>query len=167
MSFWNSPPAPIILPIINVQQAGQGLCWAACVAQVIAFVTGHTPSQHQLCAAAGVRPEQGATIGHIASVVQRLTGARCHNPGRPTPAIYSSLLEQRHPIIVSVSVGEAYIDHAVLLRGMVRDGSTWHAVVNDPNLAPGFALFTPFDRLTATWHESLAVVPGSQRGRHV
>ena len=167
MSFLQPHPAPIILPIDNVQQTGAGLCWAACVAQVIGFATGHTPSQHQLCAAAGVRPDQGATIEHITKVLQRFTAGRCHNPGRPTPAAYSRLLAQRHPIIVSVSVGADYVDHAVLLRGMVRDRSTWHAVVNDPNLAAGFALFTPFDRLSATWHASLAVISGSQRGRHV
>jgi len=160
--FARRPLTAIVLPIENRQQSDVGTCWASCVRQAIAFLTGRAISERQLCATARIRPDQGATVRDMAKLLERLGPAHCLENNNPSPVLLTEYLAQRRPLIVSLTVGKGFVTHAVLLRGMIKDAGAWHAVVNDPNLADGFSMFVPFARLRAAWCSSLVVAPAQR-----
>ena len=158
---WRTTPTTIVLPIENMQQTGSGTCWAVCLAQALQFLTGHRIGERDLCAAAGLRSDEGATNAEMAKIVARFARVSSYTLPATTPERVAELLAQRQPIILTLSVGKGFIAHAALLRGVTQDAGTrtWSATVNDPNLANGFSMFVPFDRLHATWRSSLVITP--------
>lgn len=148
----------IVLPIENIQQKGSGTCWAACVVQVMTYVTGRTLCESEVCLRAGIPVDRGASISEIAHAVARLSSARAVTMAEPSVAAVADALTKKCPVIAAFDVGERFVLHSVVLRGLVGDASHAHAVVNDPNLADGFSMFVPFKRITASWHSALVVV---------
>lgn len=157
--FASRPPTAIVLPIENRQQSDVGTCWASCVRQVTAFLTGRSISERQICATAGIRPGQGATVGDMARLLERIGPAHCLENDNPSPALLTEYLAHRRPIIAVLNVGKGFIAHSVVIRGLITDDTGCHAIVNDPNLADGFSMFVPFARLRAAWCSSLVIAP--------
>lgn len=151
----------VILDIPNARQLSDGLCWAACVAPVVTYLTGQPISQYDLAAAAGRRASDGATIADIRRALGKVAGVlTC--PTRPCTAEAAfTCLARRRPILLIVDIGQGFTAHSVCLRGLIRTGE-WHAVVNEPNLAGDHALFVPFARLRAAWRESLVIFAGAK-----
>ena len=149
-------PTTVILPIPNERMLH--VCWAACLVPIVAFCTGRKRfvTQHELCAAAGRRPTDGATTDDMAKALMRAAHIKTY----PTPALSVEstvkLLANQQPIVLILDVGEGF--HCVTLRGMVRDDTNaWHAVINEPNFNTDHSVFVPFARVHAAWRSGLIV----------
>lgn len=152
-----------VLPIENQKQLGPGMCWCAAVAPIIAFYTGRTISQHDLCDFAARRPADGATSADVSRVLTTC----CRAPAYQRPPLSAetalALLANRQPIVAIVDVGGSFQAHVVCLRGMIRVADNWMAIINEPNFSTGISVWTPFARLRAAWRSSLIIAAPDRR----
>lgn len=144
-----------IIDIPNMRQRANGLCWAAAAAPAVTYFTGRSISQHQLCAAAGRRPGDGATIQDMARAIANAASLRTYHTLRLSAEATFTYLNNGRPLLLLVDVGEGFVAHCVCLRGLIFDGA-WHAIINEPNLA--YSVFVPFARIQAAWLEGLVIL---------
>lgn len=144
-----------ILPIPNEKQiAVDGMCWAATLSPIITFCTGKSITQHQLCAAAGRRPTDGASTDDMARALRLTARIHTYHTKPLSPEATFKYLTSRRPIVLVLDVGQGC--HCACLRGLIHDGD-WQAVINEPNLASLHSLLVPFSRVRAAWREGLVI----------
>lgn len=164
-----SPPRPVphdaisgvVLPIPNVRQQSNNACALAVAQMIIRAVTGEAPSQRELAIAAGVGWNLPMHRQHVERILLRFaTRSLVAHTVTSADGLRRSLVDGTPIILImQVSPHEGHVMHATLLKGVLGDGTTATALINDPVLTTGYSLCVPVEQIQRTCREMWVPVP--------